>query len=59
MHNKIETKNVMGAKVMEFIKTFDQYPHQLKLCDIFNASLHESLDGYRGRVVLIEYLALR
>ena len=36
-HNKIDTKNVKVAKMMEFIKTCDQYPHRFNFDNFFNS----------------------
>ena len=36
-HNKTEIKNVKVAKMMEFIKTCDQYPCRFNFCNLFNS----------------------
>ena len=36
-HNKTEIKNVKVAKMMEFIKTCDQYPRRFNFCNLFNS----------------------
>ena len=36
-HSKAETKNAKVAKLVEFIKTCDQYPCRLNFGDFFNS----------------------
>ena len=36
-HNKTETKNAKVAKMVEFIKTCDQYPRRFKFGHFFNS----------------------
>ena len=36
-YNKIETKNVKVAKMMEFIKTYDQYPRKFNFGHFFSS----------------------
>ena len=36
-HNKTETKNVKVAKMVEFIKTCDQYPRRFNFGNFFNS----------------------
>ena len=35
--NKTETKNVKVAKMVEFIKTCNQYPHKFNFCHFFSS----------------------
>ena len=35
-HNKIETKNVKVAKMVEYIKTYNQYLRKFNFCLFFN-----------------------
>ena len=64
-HNKTETKNVKVAKMMEFIKTCDQYPRRFHFGHFFNSiitplsagekiDLLKTLFGGMGNFLLLE-----
>ena len=46
-HNKAETENVKPAKIVEFIKTFDQYPCKFNFGHFFQ--LHNSPSFLLGK----------
>ena len=48
-HNKTETKNVNVAKMVEFIKTYDEFPRRFNFGDLFNSIMQPPLCWRKNR----------